>query len=91
MSSISARMKKIELKIKALEWPQNFSHYKSMGLFRDNSTVHDRIWLKFELIRDIMAVPLNTCKNEDPIKTKGARVATRLYVDFSEANGQIIP
>ena len=32
------------------------------------------------------------CKNEeDPIKNKVARVATRLYVDFLDAQGQIIP
>ena len=37
-------------------------------------------------------VVLVTCKNEeDLIKNKGARMATRLYVDFSEAQGQIIP
>ena len=26
-------MKKIHLKLKALEWSQHFSHYKSMGIF----------------------------------------------------------
>ena len=37
-------------------------------------------------------VILVTCKNEeDPIKNKGARVAIRLYVDFSDTQGQIIP
>ena len=35
-------------------------------------------------------VVLITCKNEDPIKNGGARVATR-YVDFSGAQGQITP
>ena len=30
---ISVRMKKIHPKIKALEWSQYFSHYKSMGIF----------------------------------------------------------
>ena len=35
---------------------------------------------------------LVTCKNEgDSIENEGARVATRLYVDFSDAQGQIIP
>ena len=29
----SARMKKIHLKMKVLEWSQHFSHYKSMGIF----------------------------------------------------------
>ena len=35
MSSIPARMKKIKLKIKTLERSQDFSHYKSMGIFPD--------------------------------------------------------
>ena len=30
---LSARMKKIYPKMKALEWSQHFSHYKSMGIF----------------------------------------------------------
>ena len=32
---LSARMKKIHLKMKVLEWSQHFSHYKSMGIFPD--------------------------------------------------------
>ena len=35
MSSIPARMKKIQLKMKALYCSQDFSHYKSMGIFPD--------------------------------------------------------
>ena len=35
MSSIPARMKKIQLKMKALECSQGFSHYKSIGIFPD--------------------------------------------------------
>ena len=35
MSSIPARMKKIQLKIKTLERSEDFSHYKSMGNFPD--------------------------------------------------------
>ena len=35
-------------------------------------------------------VVLVTCKNEeDPIKTEGARVFTTVYIDFSDANGQL--
>ena len=35
---------------------------------------------------------LVTCKNkEDPIKNKSARVVTRLYIDLSDAQGQITP
>ena len=35
MSSLPARMKKIQLKMKALECSQDFSDYKSMGIFPD--------------------------------------------------------
>ena len=35
---------------------------------------------------------LHTCNNEeDPIKTEDARVLTRLYVIFSDAQGQLTP
>ena len=34
---LSARMKKIHLKMKELEWSQYFSHYKSMGDFSRRS------------------------------------------------------
>ena len=57
----------------------------------DNSAVLCRIWPKFDLFRDIMVV-LVTCKyEEDPIKNESARVLTRLYVVFSDAQGQLIP
>ena len=36
MSSLPARMKMIESKMKELEWSQHFSHYKSMGKFPDS-------------------------------------------------------
>ena len=37
-------------------------------------------------------VVLHTCKNEeDPIKSEEARVLTRLYVVFSDAQGQLTP
>ena len=43
MSSLPARMRMIDSKMKELECSQNFSHYKSMGFFRRtraaNSTV----------------------------------------------------
>ena len=50
-----------------------------------------RIWPNFELGRDIMVV-LVFCKyEEDPIKNEGARVLTRLYVVFLDAQGQLTP
>ena len=65
-----------------------------MGIFfrpsrAANSAVLGRIWLKFELVRDIMVV-LVTCKyEEDPIKNEGARVLTTLYDVVSDAQGQL--
>ena len=35
MSSLPARMRMIDSKMKELECSQNFSHYKSMGIFPD--------------------------------------------------------
>ena len=32
---LSARLKKINFKMKVIEWSQHFSHYKSMGIFPD--------------------------------------------------------
>ena len=54
-----------------------------------NSAVLGPIWLKFELVRDIIVV-LVTCKDkQDPIKNEGARVFTTIYINFSDAQGQI--
>ena len=79
--------------MKALECSQEFSHYKSMGIFPDpravNSAVHGPIWSNFELVRVFMVV-LITCKNEeDPIENVDASMFTSLYINFSDAQGQI--
>ena len=79
--------------MKALECSQDFSHYKSMGIFPDAqgqlTPKSDPIWPNFELDRDVMDV-LVTCKyEEDPIKNEGARVVTTLYSNFSDAQGQV--
>ena len=55
MSSLRARMKMIQSKLKELEWSQHFSHYKSMGLFSRRSKAAkfaalSLIWPNFELI-----------------------------------------
>ena len=48
-------------------------------------------YVNFKLVRDIIVV-LITCKNEeDPIKNEVARVLTRLYVVFSDTQGQLTP
>ena len=81
MSSLPARMRMIVKKMKELECSQDFSHYKSMGIFSRrsraaNSAVLVPIWPNFELVRDVMDF-LVTCKyEEDPIKNEGARVDT---------------
>ena len=76
MSSLPARMRMIESKMKELECSQDYSHYKSMGNFPANSAVLGPIWPNFELVRDVMDV-LVTCKyEEDAIKNEGARVVT---------------
>ena len=82
MSSLPARMRMIDSKMKELECSQDFSHYKSMGIFFSrrsraaNSAVLGLIWPNLELVRDVMDV-LVTCKyEEDPIKNEGARVDT---------------
>ena len=62
----------------ALEWPQHFSHFKSMGIFRDAQgqlTRHLRSNLA-ELILDVMIVLVTYKNEEDPIKNEVARVAT---------------
>ena len=39
---------------------------------------------------DVLVVCKNVCKNEeDPIKNEGARVVTTLFIDFSDAQGQL--
>ena len=55
-----------------------------------NSAVLGQIWLKFELVRDIIDVLVSKYE-EDPIKNEGARVLTRLYDVFSDAQGQLTP
>ena len=75
ISSLPARMRMIDSKMKELECSQDFSHYKSMGIFfrrsrAANSTVLGPIQPNFELVRDVMDV-LVTCKyEEDLIKIK---------------------
>ena len=84
----------IDSKMKELECSQDFSHYKSMGIFSRrsraaNSAVLGPIKSNFELGRDFMVVLLTYKNEEDPIKNRGARVFTTLYVNFSDAQGQI--
>ena len=94
MSSLPARMMLIKSKMKELECSQDFSHYKSMGIFTDaQGQLTPQSLVRSGRIsnssRDVMDV-LVTCKYEkDPIKNEGARVDTTLYSNFSDAQGQI--
>ena len=71
--------------MKVLGWSQ---HYSLIFL---NSEVSDGILQKFKPIQAFM-VGLVACKNEeDPIKNEGARVVTTLFINFSDAQGQLTP
>ena len=48
-----------------------------------------RIWLKFELIQDVMVILVTLKNEEDSIKIEGARVATIQNIDFSNSKGQL--
>ena len=50
-----------------------------------------RIWLKFELIKDVTVILVSSKNDEDPIKIEGARVATIQNIDFSNTKGQLTP
>ena len=56
-----------------------------------NSAVHGRIWPNFELIRDFIVVLVTSKNEEDPVKNEGTRMLTTLYIDFSDAKGQLTP
>ena len=96
MSLFPARMKNFLSKVKALEWSQHFSHCNSMGIFSDaqgqltpqsmvgSGTIlnpSETLWLS-SLPAEMMKIRL---------KNKGARMFTTLYIDFSDAQGQITP
>ena len=81
MSSLPARMRMIDSKMKELECSQDFSHYKPMGIFSDaqgqltpQSLVRSgRISNSSQVVMDVLV----TCKyEEDPIKNEGAKVVT---------------
>ena len=94
MFSLSARMKKIKLKMKVLDCSQDFSHYtcKSMGIFPD---AQGQLTLQFTVRSGQISNSFETLwlshylqNEEDPIKIRGARVFKTLYINFSGAQGQ---
>ena len=81
MSSLPAKMKKIQLKMKVLKGSQDFSHYKSMGIFPDAPGQLTP--------QSMVGSGQISCKNEDLIKIVGARVFKTLHINVSDAQGQI--
>ena len=81
MSLLLPIIKNIRIKIKPLDTQSR----------ADNSAVKGLIWLKFELIRAVMAILVTSKYEEDPIKIEGARVATTLNNGFSNTQGQLTP
>ena len=94
MSSLPARMMLIKSKMKELECSQDFSHYKSMGIFKDAqgqltpqsfvrpgriSNSSKMLWMSL--------LPASMKKIRS--KIEGARVDTTLYSNFTDAQGQI--
>ena len=84
-------MKKIQLKMRALERSQ---HYPSVFKML-NSIIGDGILTKFKLIQALIVVLL-VFKNKDTCKDKSSRVVTTflplsVYGDFPDAQGQITP
>ena len=91
-------MKKIHLKLKALEWLQHFSHNKSIGIFPNapgqlthKSLVTGQILLNFEPIPNIMSLLVAFKNEEDPIKNEGNRVVTTLFINSKDLQGELTP
>ena len=72
---LSARLKKIHIKMKVLEWSQHFSHYKSVGIYTDaqvqltyKSLVKSRrIFNPFEILW-LFSLPARIEKNQSKMK-----------------------
>ena len=56
-----------------------------------NSAVKGQIWLKFELIQDVMVILVISKNEEDLIKNEGAIMLTTLNIDFTTTQGQLTP
>ena len=96
MSSFPARMMLIKSKMKELECSQDFSHYKSMGIFPDaqgqltpQSLVRSgRISNSSEMLW-MSSLPASMKKIRS--KIEALKLFTTLYINFSDPQGQITP
>ena len=81
LTLLPARMKKMHWKMKALEWSQLFSHYKSMGIFPNaQGQLTHKSFVEYisnpSKILWLSSLPARKNK-EEPIKNEGVRVVTR--------------
>ena len=87
-------MKEIHSKMKVLECSQHFPHRKSLGVISDiQGQLIPRPWsdlVEFQNYLRLYGCP-RYLQKEDPIKKESAGVITTLYIDFSDAQGQITP
>ena len=77
--------------MKALECSQDFSHYKSMGIFPGSQgqlTLQSMVG-SGQISKTLWLSSLPAINEEDPIKNEGARVFTTLYIIFSDTQGQL--
>ena len=72
---VPARMKKIQSKMKALEWSQHYQLILKM-LRAANSIIGDGILTKFKLTQAVIVVLLVCKYEEDPFKIESTREVT---------------
>ena len=87
-------MKKIKLKMKVLDCSQDFSHYKSMWISPDaQGQLTLQSTARFGQISNpsttLLLSSIPAKNEEDPLKTRGPRVCTILYIKFSDVQGQL--
>ena len=72
-------MKKIHPKMKALEWSQYFSLYKSMGIFPDaqGQLTHKSLVATCQILNPFKMLWLSSLPARIKKKNEGARVVTR--------------
>ena len=90
LSLLPAWMKKIHLKMKALEWSQHFFHHKSMGIFPDAQgqltpqflVVSCQISNQFEILW-LYSLAASIKKNLSKMKELSVAMETRVLIWFS--------
>ena len=77
----------------ALEWSQHFSHYRSMEIFPDAQgqlTLQQEVWSgRISNPSKILWLSLLSARIKKIQSNEGAKVVTKLFIDFSDTQGQI--